>query len=71
MLQGFNRKFKPIDLISDEEMEGIHKGALYVLETTGMRIEHDKALQLSADNGCKVDFDQRMVRFPTNQYILI
>ena len=65
MLKGFNRNYKPIDIISDEEMESIHKGALYVLETTGMRIEHDKALQLSADNGCEVDFDQRIVRFPS------
>ncbi len=65
MLQGFNRNYKPIDIISDEEMESIHKGALYVLQMTGMRIEHDKALQLSADNGCEVDFDQRIVRFPS------
>jgi trimethylamine--corrinoid protein Co-methyltransferase len=64
MLQGFTRKFKPVDILTDEEMQNIHRGALYVLEKTGMRIEHDKALQLSADNGCEVDFEQRIVRFP-------
>jgi len=33
MLKGFTRKFSPLNLLSDEEMEAIHRGALYVLET--------------------------------------
>jgi trimethylamine:corrinoid methyltransferase-like protein len=44
MLTGFTRKFKPLKIVSDEEIESIHRGGLYVLEKTGMRIEHDRAL---------------------------
>jgi len=51
-------------MLSEEEMEAIHRGALYILETTGMRVEHEKALKLFADNKCKVDFEQKRVRIP-------
>ncbi len=64
MLHGFTRKFKPVDILSEEEIQSIHRGALYVLEKTGMRIEHEKALKLCADNGCAVDVQDRRVRFP-------
>jgi trimethylamine--corrinoid protein Co-methyltransferase len=64
MLKGFSRRFRPLEILSDEELEGIHRGALYVLEKTGMRVEHERALQLFAANGCQVDFDQRRVRIP-------
>jgi trimethylamine--corrinoid protein Co-methyltransferase len=64
MLKGFRRKFKPIDLLTAEEAESIHRGALYVLAKTGMRVEHDRALKVYADGGCQVDFDERRVRFP-------
>ena len=64
MIKGFTRRFKPLDLINDEEVEAIHRGALYVLEKTGMRIEHDGALELFAQNGCLVDFDNRRARIP-------
>jgi trimethylamine--corrinoid protein Co-methyltransferase len=64
MLKGFTRKFRPLDLLTEEEEESIHRGALYVLQKTGMRVEHDRALHLYADHGCKVDFDARRVRIP-------
>ena len=65
MIKGFSRKFKPLEILSDEEMEGIHRGALYVLEKTGMTVKHTRALQLFADNDCLVDFDQQRVRIPS------
>ncbi|MFC1950215.1 trimethylamine methyltransferase family protein [Chloroflexota bacterium] len=58
MLKGFTRKFKPLEILSEEEVEAIHRGTLDVLETTGVRMEHDKALELLAAHGCKVDFDK-------------
>ena len=64
MLKGFTRKFKPLELLSEEEVEAIHQGALYVLESTGMRVEHERALELYAKGGCQVDLDERRVRFP-------
>jgi len=64
MLKGFTRKFKPLDILSEEEVEAIHRGALDVLETTGVTMEHDRALKLFADNDCKVDFEARRVQIP-------
>jgi trimethylamine--corrinoid protein Co-methyltransferase len=65
MIKGFTRRFKPLDLLTQEEVEAIHRGALYVLAKTGMRIEHDRALRLCADGGCRVDFEDKRVRFPS------
>jgi len=64
MLKGYTRKFKPLELISAEEVESIHRGALFVLASTGLRVEHDRALQLFADAGCDVDLEEKRVRIP-------
>ena len=64
MINGFTRRFKPLDLLTEEEVEAIHRGALSVLIETGIRIEHDRLLQLCASHGCRVDFGQRRVRMP-------
>ena len=64
MIKGFTRSFKPLELLTEEEVESIHRGALYVLARTGMRVEHERALQLCADGGCQVDFEERRVRYP-------
>jgi trimethylamine--corrinoid protein Co-methyltransferase len=66
VLKGFTRRFAPLELLSDDEIDAIHRGALFVLETTGMRIEHDRALQLFADNDCWVDFEEKRVRIPAS-----
>lgn len=65
MLKGFTRQYKPLDLLTEEETEAIHRGALYVLEKTGMRVEHDRALRLYAEHGCRVDWESRRVRIPS------
>ncbi len=64
MLEGFTRRFPPLAILTDEEMESIHRGALYVLQKTGMGIEHDRVLDLLTDHGCKVDLEEKRVRFP-------
>ena len=64
MLKGFTRKFKPLEILTEEQLRFIHRGTLDVLETTGVRVEHDRALQLFADHGCKVDFKEKRVRIP-------
>jgi len=64
MMKGFARRFKPLEILSEEELEAIHRGALDVLETTGVRVEHDRALKLFADHGCKVDLEEKRVRIP-------
>jgi len=64
MLEGFTRKFKPLEVLTEEQVSAIHVGALDVLETTGLRVEHDRSLALLADHGCKVDLRQKRVRIP-------
>ncbi len=64
MLTGFTRKFPPLTYLTEEEMETIHRGALFVLQKTGMRIEHEGALKLLAENGCQVDFEKQRARIP-------
>jgi trimethylamine--corrinoid protein Co-methyltransferase len=64
MLEGFTRRFPPIDVLSAEEIEAIHRGALFVLDTTGMKVEHERALKLCAASDCRVDFEEKRVRIP-------
>jgi trimethylamine--corrinoid protein Co-methyltransferase len=66
MLKGFTRKFSPLELLSQEEVQAIHRGALYTLEKTGMRIDHDRSLSLFANNDCQVDFEAKRVRIPAS-----
>ena len=61
---GFVRNFKPLEIMTEEQVEAIHRGTLDVLETTGVRFESKRALELFAKNGCKVDFEDRRVRIP-------
>ncbi len=64
MLKGFTRRCPPIELLAEEEAEAIHRGALYVLQRTGLRVEHEGALDLYARHGCPVDWEERRVRIP-------
>jgi trimethylamine--corrinoid protein Co-methyltransferase len=63
-LEGFNRRFSPLDILSAEQIEAIHKGIIEVLWVTGMQVDHDRALKLFAQHDCKVDFEGRRVRIP-------
>ncbi len=63
-MKGFTRAFKPLEILSEQELEAIHRGSLEVLWVTGVRMEHKRALQLLEKNGCKVDYDEMRVRFP-------
>jgi len=65
MLKGFMRKTKPLEFLTEDQVEAIHRGAMEVLETTGVKVDHDRALKLLAQHGCKVNFDERRVRMPT------
>jgi trimethylamine--corrinoid protein Co-methyltransferase len=64
--KGFTRRFKPIEILTDEQIEEIHRGTLDVLERTGIRFESEKALTFLADHGCKVDFKNNRVRIPSS-----
>ena len=62
--QGLVRNIRPLEILSEEQLELIHKNTLDVLETTGVRFESEKALKLFKDNGCMVDMENRLVKFP-------
>ena len=63
-MNGFIRNFRPLTILTEEQIETIHRGTLDVLQRTGLRIEHKKALKLLEKNGCKVDYEYNRVRFP-------
>lgn len=65
MIPGFTRKFEPLDLLTQEDVEAIHRGALYTLEKTGMRVDHGPSLELLEKNGCKVDLERNRAWMPT------
>jgi trimethylamine---corrinoid protein Co-methyltransferase len=55
---------EPIRFLSKDDMHRIHKGALRILGSTGMKVNHTQALEYLLKVGCKVDMDLRMVKFP-------
>ena len=62
--KGFTRNFRPLQILSEEEVEAIHRATLEVLWVTGVRMEHERALKLLDKNGCRVDYDEMRVRIP-------
>ncbi|MCK4299420.1 MAG: trimethylamine methyltransferase family protein, partial [Planctomycetes bacterium] len=53
-------------VLSDEEMERIHRGALSILAKVGMWIDCEEALTSLAALGCQVHQETKRVRFPEN-----
>ncbi|MGE5602075.1 MAG: trimethylamine methyltransferase family protein [Nitrososphaerales archaeon] len=41
-------------LLDEQQIRSIHHATLEVLETTGVRVSHDEALQLLRDSGCHI-----------------
>ena len=64
MQEGFVRKFKPLKILSEEEIGLIQGGTLKVLQETGAKILNNKALKLLEKNDCNVDYEQKIVKFP-------
>lgn len=63
-LKGFKRRIEPIKMLSDQQVEEIHRATLEVLNRTGIRFESKKALKLFEQNDCQVDYENMRVRFP-------
>jgi len=59
MLKGFTRNFKPLELLTSEQVEAIHSGT-----QTGVLVYNKKALKVFKENGCSVDFNSKRVKFP-------
>jgi len=53
-------------VFSEEALDAIHSASLEVLEKTGVKIVHgERILKMLKDNGCTVDFEKGLVRFPS------
>jgi trimethylamine--corrinoid protein Co-methyltransferase len=55
---------EPIRVLTAEEMERIHEGALHILEKVGMRIDSAKAIAYLKKAGCSANEQTMVVRFP-------
>ena len=53
-----------IRFISDEDIERIHQKSLHILETVGVKFQHEVALKKLDKAGAKVDFQKQIARFP-------
>ncbi len=58
------RPVEPIRFLNDVEMSAVHQTAIQLLGEVGMCIDSEEALNYLDDYGCKVDYDNRVVRFP-------
>ena len=51
-------------ILDENQLEEVHFATLQVLEEVGVRVEHQKALEIFKENGCWVDFDKKLVKIP-------
>jgi len=64
MNSGFKTQCVPqYKLLTQEQIEEIHRASLEILETIGVRVSHAEAVQLLRDAGCRVK-DENVIRFP-------
>ncbi len=62
--EGIRTTLKPVEFLTEDQVQQVHLATLDVLEHTGVKMEHPKALRLLAKNGCVVDTDSMLVQFP-------
>jgi len=53
-------------LLSSGEVSTMREKCLYLLSAMGMKIDHDRVLDILADAGADVDHETRVVRFPVD-----
>ncbi len=58
------RPYRPIDILSEEEEVRVHELSLQLLQRIGLRFLSPKAWPILEANGCRVDHDTGMTRFP-------
>ena len=51
-------------LLSEDQVEDLHAATVEVLAEVGIKLLHDEALELMEANGCRVDFEQKVVKIP-------
>ena len=53
-----------LNILTEDELDEIHHGTLDLLETTGIYVEDETALDRFETAGARVDRDSRIVRIP-------
>ena len=53
-----------LDLLSDEQIQKLHRASLEILDTIGVHVPHEDALNLFREAGARVDTDNQIVRIP-------
>ncbi|MFL5650709.1 MAG: trimethylamine methyltransferase family protein, partial [Chloroflexota bacterium] len=61
--------FRPLEILSEDEVEGIHRASLRVLAEIGVEVLGDRALDAFARAGATVDRSNRRVRLDPDQTI--
>lgn len=56
-------------ILTDRDLEDIHQATLAVLKETGVKFPSPKALEIFADAGAKVDFDEQIVKLPPDMVL--
>lgn len=53
-----------LNLVSPEQVEKVHEAALRILEEKGIKVEDPESRQILDENGCDVDSETHVVKFP-------
>jgi len=64
MQNGFKRKFEPLKILTDSQVEQIHTASLNVLDEVGFKYESNKVLKLLEEHGCRVDYKTMIAKIP-------
>ena len=51
-------------VLSNDQMDELHRATIEVLENIGIKNLHDEARQIMEENGCDVDHDSKIVKIP-------
>lgn len=62
----FSRRVGKVSILSHEAMAKIHGQAIDLLETVGIKIEHDEGLRLLEAAGARVDYQTQMAKIPSD-----
>jgi len=61
---GYKYNIPKYNILSNKELEEISEISLDILEKIGMKLPHNKVLEVLYSNGCKVDKKTKITKFP-------
>ncbi|MEG2638824.1 MAG: trimethylamine methyltransferase family protein, partial [Clostridiales bacterium] len=53
-----------LNVLSEDSLYQVHLDTLEILETVGVFVESESAMEVFEANGCRVDWDKKIVKFP-------